>query len=107
MSTIKLLKVKDVKDLVKAIFWRKEFLVDCAVKILEKIRKGELDSHSLEKVKEELGLTTNQYYYILSQFRKAGIVQRVDGKWVLSRRFLTLLDTMISTYEEIYRRSKV
>ena len=66
---------------------RRPLLAEAAVKILKKIRDGQFNPKEWKKNMEELNLTYNEYYGLLSNLKAVGLIRKDGNTYKPSAQF--------------------
>jgi predicted transcriptional regulator len=92
------------EDFFERLFPKRYSLSLEAVKIFRMIMKGEITECSYLDVPEKLGISRNQFYYILRKLRHLGMIRKVNGRYEVSRDFVRRLDMLKEYYENLITR---
>lgn len=101
---IRLQPVNNIKELLNRIFFRKRRLVDYAYVVLEYSRNG-LNISEIEKLSKDLGISINELEYIIEKLIEVGMLEKTNSKVILSRKFISILESMIKVWNEFVRSS--
>ena len=99
-------KILDLEDFLSRVFFKRPLVVPKAERILLKIAKGQLTADSWEQVVKELGIQQSTYYYILRRLRAAGLVEKVEGTYRLSKRFSKACEELAEFWSEWTERAR-
>ena len=92
-----------VDELFERVFWKSQLLANEAYIFWKEIRDSE-EGVSVKKWKEwvELrNLSTGQYYNMIKGLRGAGFIERREGRYYISSKFLREIEQMARIYSSI------
>lgn len=92
------------RTILKNIFYRSEELPEKAELLIRKINKEKIPDSDWKKVKEELGLTHQQYYTIVNTLKAIGMIEKNNEKWELSNRFSNRCEEMKEIWENTHKQ---
>ena len=100
---IRLQPVSNIKELLNRIFFRKRKFVDYAYVILEYSRNG-LNISEIDKLSKNLGISIDDLEYIIEKLIEVGMLEKIDNKLILSKKFSSILETMIKVWNEFVNK---
>lgn len=96
----------DLSDFLKRIFYMSPTSVMAVERLIHLIAQGKVRRDNWREAAKMAGIPTRTYHYYLRRLRSVGLIDQVEGQYMLSRRFVRAMRELADYWETFAERAK-